>query len=468
MKLAVSRPPGYVLAAITISLGGFLNGYDTGSIGAVTEMPYFASSIGELSPFLRGFTVSLIMLAGAFPSFFAGQLADRFGGLAVVAAGALVFTVGAALEGSANKLAMFLVGRALCGIGEGLWLSNVSVYITEIAPSARRVPYIIQAILGLCLTTMPFILPQSPRWLLLHGQRDKAIRELKRLDFSAIEAEKDLLGPAAEQQMASRQPGAVEGLTMLFKKPYRKPALLALYVLGVIQLSGIDGVLYYAPTLFAQAGLSAKTSSFMASGLSGILILLISIPAVLLADKVSRRSSVIVGGTLLTFCMFSIGTLYASNSVTPQNPARWLVVVLVFVFGIVYSATWGIVGKIYASEIQPAATRSAASAVAQGLGFFTNWIVAIITPVLLAKSSCGAYFLFGGICLVSVLVLMFSMPETRGLSLEAIQEAFLVPGTAQRGRVVSMLRRWAGLAATDSPGSTVELRDVGGLLEEES
>ncbi|KAG9711803.1 hypothetical protein KCU73_g17075, partial [Aureobasidium melanogenum] len=75
MKLTISRPPGYVLSAIAISLGGFLNGYDTGSIGAVTEMPYFSDSIGELSPFLRGFTVSLIMLTGAFPSFFAGQLA---------------------------------------------------------------------------------------------------------------------------------------------------------------------------------------------------------------------------------------------------------------------------------------------------------------------------------------------------------------------------------------------------------
>lgn len=88
---------------------------------------------------------------------------------------------------------------------------------------------------------MPFVLPQSPRWLLVHGHRDKAIQELKRLDFSAVEAEKDLLGPAAEQRMAIRQPGAVEGLTMLFRKPYRRPALLALYVLGVIQLSGIDG-----------------------------------------------------------------------------------------------------------------------------------------------------------------------------------------------------------------------------------
>ncbi|KAG2168610.1 hypothetical protein JADG_008349 [Aureobasidium aubasidani] len=378
MKLKISRPPGYVLAAGMVSLGGFLNGYDTGSIGAVTEMPYFTSSIGELTPFLRGFTVSLIMLTGAFPSFFAGQLADRFGRLAIVAAGALVFAIGAALEGCANKLAMFLVGRALCGIGEGLWISNITVYITEIAPSARRgmlvsmpqfmanagicvgyftcygsvqiessfswrAPYIIQAILGLVLATTPFILPQSPRWLLLNGHRDRAIKELKRLDFSAVEAEKDLLGPAAEQQMSFRQPGAVEGLTRLFRKPYRKPALLALYVLGVIQLSGIDGVLYYAPTLFAQAGISAKTSSFLASGLSAILMLAISIPAVLFTDSVSRRTNVITGGSILTFCMFTIGTLYASNSVTPQNPARWLVIVLVFVFGLVYSATWGIV-----------------------------------------------------------------------------------------------------------------------------
>lgn len=235
------------------------------------------------------------------------------------------------------------------------------------------------------------------------------------------------------------------------------------------------GVLYYAPTLFSQAGISAKTSSFLASGLSAILILVISVPALLLADKVTRRSSIIVGGCILTFCMFTIGTLYASNSVTPQNPARWLVIILVFVFGLAYSATWGIVGKIYASEIQPAATRSAASAVAQGLGFFTNWIVAIITPVLLAKSSYGAYFLFGGICLASVLVLMFSMPETRGLSLEAIQEAFLAPSTAQRGRVVSMLRRWAGLGSSESSpassqasGSATELRDAGGLLNQDT
>lgn len=215
----------------------------------------------------------------------------------------------------------------------------------------------------------------------------------------------------------------------------------------------------------------------MASGLSAILMLLISIPAVLLADRVPRRHSMLTGGSILTFCMFAIGTLYALDSVSPSSPTRFLVVILVFVFGLAYSATWGISGKIYASEIQPPATRSAASCVAQGLGFFTNFVVAMITPVLLASSSFGAYFLFGGVCAVSVGVLMVSMPETRGLSLEDIQVAFARPAAVGgRGRVVSLLRRWAGVGGSaaaaaasvagaggggsDGSDSLVELRDV--------
>lgn len=169
-------------------------------------------------------------------------------------------------------------------------------------------------------------------------------------------------------------------------------------------------------------------------------MLLISIPALLLADKVARRTSVILGGLLLTSCMLIIGTLYAADLVHNTGIARWVVIVLVFVFGLSYVSTWGIVGKIYASEIQPIETRSAASSVAQGLGFFTNWVVAIMTPVFLANSSFGVYFLFGGICLVTVGVLAVTMVETRGQSLEAIQIAIQRP-LDYGERVKSWLRR---------------------------
>jgi MFS family permease len=137
------KPKGYVLATLVISIGGFLNGsasilsllnrilsttrFDTGSIGAVTVMPHFLSTVGTLTPFMRGFTVSLIMLMGAVPSFLAGYLSDKYGRLSIGGLGATTFLLGVTLEAAANKLPMFLVGRAFAGIGEGFWLGCLTV-----------------------------------------------------------------------------------------------------------------------------------------------------------------------------------------------------------------------------------------------------------------------------------------------------------------------------------------------------
>ncbi|RDW62103.1 hypothetical protein BP6252_11536 [Coleophoma cylindrospora] len=451
------HPKGYALCAFMISLGGFLNGYDTGSIGAVTTMPQFEKSINKLSPTLQGFTVALIMVTGAVPGIFAGQLANRYGQLLVVMAGALVFTLGTALEAGSSKLPMFLVGRALAGIGEGMWLTNISVYITEIAPSAKRgtfvsmpqlmaafgicagyftcygsihissslswrLPFIIQSILAIVLAISCIYMPMSPRWLQLNNRSEEALRSIHRLDISPVEAEKDILRP---RPLVREGPSGVSGFLTMFKREYRGRTMLAFFILGMLQLCGIDGVLYYAPILFTQAGLGAGTASFLASGVSAIAMLLVSIPAFLYTDRWGRRSSTITGGVLLSGSMFIIGGLYASDSVhADSGGGRWLVIVLIFVFALSFVGTWGVVGKIYASEILDARTRDVANSAAQGLGFFTNWLVAFTTPIFLAHSSYGAYFLFGGLSLLAVLVLIVFMPETRGYSLEYIQEGF--------------------------------------------
>jgi len=268
-------------------------------------------------------------------------------------------------------------------------------------------------------------LPDSPRWLIHNGKLQEAKHALEQLNYPIAEAERDILRPSADSQRPSLN--AWQSFALIFGRGYRARTILALFVLGMVQLSGIDGVLYYAPTLFTQAGLPSQTSTFLASGLSAILMLAVSIPAFLFADRWGRRTSAIAGGLAMAFCMVAMGALYAGRVVHAAGAARWLVVVLVFCFSLTYCATWGVVGKIYASEIQPANTRAAANCVAQGLGFFTNWLVAILTPILLAKSAFGAYFLFGGLTLATVAVLWVCMPETRGRSLESIQEAFHRP-----------------------------------------
>ncbi|KAF2721393.1 general substrate transporter [Polychaeton citri CBS 116435] len=498
----VAHPQQYFVAALWISIGGFLNGYDTGSIGAITDMPTFQSGIAFLSPTLRGLTVSLLLLAGAIPSLFAGLLADKYGHLAIVLTGAIFFTVGAVLEAGTMNLAMLLVGRSLVGIGEGLYLGNLNVYICEIAPKTRRgmlvampqlfvtagtccgyftcygtikidsemqwrIPFIIQAVGGAILAVVCCLLPESPRWLLVRAKRDVAIRNLERLDLPQSELlnESDELNLEDPNTNAS---GPSDRLTLqpifsksavldLFRKQYRFRTVLALFILGMVQLCGIDGVLYYAPMLFAQAGLPGATASFVASGVSGTLMFAISIPAFLMADKYGRRTIVVFGGVLLAGCMVLIGGLYASGSVSADGGAgRWVVIVLIFVFALSYVSTWGIVGKIYASEIQPAHNRATANALAQALNFFTNFLTAIITPIFLARSSSGPYFLFAGLTALTLVVLWLWMPETRARSLESIQETFTPPMTSVWRKAKSSIRQRVRPSSTNGSHESIQ------------
>lgn len=126
-RLQRFKPAGYTVAAMFVSLGGLLNGFDTGSIGAVTSMKQFSNAFGVLSPTLRGFTVSLIMLTGAAPSLFAGQIADKWGRLNISFIGATTFLAGVLLQVATENLKVFLVGRAIAGFGQGLWLPNIVV-----------------------------------------------------------------------------------------------------------------------------------------------------------------------------------------------------------------------------------------------------------------------------------------------------------------------------------------------------
>ena len=124
----------------------------------------------------------------------------------------------------------------------------------------------------------------------------------------------------------------------------------------------------YAPLLFQSAGLKSSTASFLASGISALLIFLVTIPAFLLADRWGRLTSTIVGGILQGVCMLIMGSIYASGQ--GSGPARWVVVVMIYLFAMVFSATWAVGFRVYVSEIQPAKTRAGAAS----LSLSANWV----------------------------------------------------------------------------------------------
>jgi hypothetical protein len=123
--------------------------------------------------------------------------------------------------------------------------------------------------------------------------------------------------------------------------------------------------------------------------------------------------------------MFLMGGLYAGGAVyAGEGAGRWVVIVCIYLFAVIYCISWAVSMKLYAAEIQPQRTRASATSIAHGSNWITNFLVALFTPSLLANSSYGAYFLFGACTLFTSLVCCVFMPETRGKSLDDIDVAF--------------------------------------------
>ena len=336
---------------------------------------------------------------------------------------------------------------------------------------AWRTPFIVLACLSMAFSLASFLwLVPSPRWLILRGRQSEASAAWDVLGVGHAEREKaenQQTGEAtaielhsladstesprrqdAASPLRSQDPATEPSFLDVFSKDVRMRTGLASFMMGMQQLSGIDGVLYvslpilqqiaftpfisrptdthkYAPLLFQQAGLASSEASFLASGVSAIVIFSVTVPALFLSDKWGRRHSTIYGGIGCSATMFLIGGLYAGNAVHGTFGAgRWVVIVSIYIFAVIFSVSWAIGIRIYAAEIQPQRTRASATSLAHGSNWAANFLVALATPILLARSSFGAYFLFGGCTLLTAIVCAVFMPETKGKSLDEIEEVF--------------------------------------------
>ncbi|KAK6085738.1 MFS sugar transporter (H(+)-myo-inositol Co-transporter) [Seiridium cupressi] len=485
------QPPGYVVASILCALSGFSFGIETSIIGPVTIMDDFERTIGGSSqPTVQGLIVSCLILAAAISSLFAGKLADSIGRVWGIAIGTFIFAVGSAIQAASVNIAMFIVGRVIEGIGEGLYVGPMIVYICEISvpkyravlttapqllhcfglivgffgcygttniPSSLswRLPFIFLAAYSFAFTIMAItLLPPSPRWLTLRGRDKEAAVVWEKLGVSPADREKiihqqsdnsEIQSTSSSQNLDTRRghvaPSNVTEAQNTVDEPQttileafssprsRRQLLFAVFLMGMQMMSGVDGVLFYAPLLFQQAGLSTDQSSFLASGVTGIVIFLVTVPATIWADLWGRRPSLVYGGTSMAVLMFLIGSLYAANAVHGDNGAgRWVVIVTIYIYVVIYCVTWGVHIKVYAAEIQPKRTRATAVGMAYVSYSISNFLVALITPVMLANTVFGAYFLFGACLAVTSATGFVFMPETRGKSLDDIEEAFHYKG----------------------------------------
>lgn len=467
-------------------------------------MPSFQVTMGPISSTIRGVIVSSILLPGALAALVAGVLADRYGRKALILSGALFYGTGAAIECGSVALSMFIVGRLIKGIGQGLFLSTVYVQVSEISPAhargaltslpqflivcglvtgffmaygtaslpssaAWRVPLGVAAALAFLFAAMNVFTPPSPRWLLAKGETEHARAVIASLGLGADE-QRDLLATSAAAALAhppDAEPSVWKALGRLFAEfgeafsaPFRARTLLGCFIMAFQQFCGIDGVLYYAPILFAQAGMDGNKANFLASGVSSLVILATTVPATFFADKWGRRTASITGGTLITALMLVMGTMYAADLVHATHGAgRWVVIVSIYLFAIVYSGTWALSFRTFLVESLPRQTRSSGSALGQCSNWIANYIVALTTPVFIERTTFGCYYFFAAGAFLCTVVCALYMFETQGHTLEEIEQRYL-DGTAKpmgldgmKMRSVAKVREFRGTSTPGTPAT---------------
>ncbi|KAJ8080529.1 hypothetical protein PM082_017362 [Marasmius tenuissimus] len=453
--------PIYVWATLFTAIGGFLWGYDTGSIGPISVMPQFEEQFGVLSPTTQGLLISCILIAASLTSTLSGPLSDRISRTYTIATGGAVYTIGSAIGASAMGLPQLFIGRCIAGVGEGLFISSITVYVTEISPPSSRgrlsttvqlfntigtmtgyftcygsvniqgsmswrLPLAIQGAFSLLMAIGTPFFPHSPRWLIHVGRHREAEVAHAKLGLQVPESKKEEVGAPGVMdapRIESRRE-VWKHIKEMFAKDVRGRTMLGVFLMGIQQCSGIDAVLYYAPVLFGQAGLSSKTASFLASGVSGILMVVLTAVALVFQDKWTRRAPMIGGGLCIGGAMTLIGILYASRA--NEVPAgRWSIIVLIYLFVASFVSTWAIACRIVCSEIQPSRTRASAASLGQCSNWVVNTVIAFVTPLFLARTTSGPYFFFGGCTFFGVLVCVIFLPETKGLDLETIDKGFV-------------------------------------------
>jgi len=230
------------------------------------------------------------------------------------------------------------------------------------------------------------------------------------------------------------------------------------------QWTGINAVLYYAPSIFQSLGLSGNTISLLATGVVGITMFLATIPAVIYIDQIGRKPVLVSGAVIMGTCHLIIAILSARfNDSWPEHQAAgWGACVLVWVFAAAFGYSWGPAAWVLVAEIYPISVRGPGMSVAASSNWMNNFIVGQVTPTMMEHITYGTFIFFGLFSLMGGAFIHFFVPETKGLTLEEMDLAFgdsSGTAAADRQRMEDIARRIGLTELAAGSQGTHEKRD---------
>jgi MFS family permease len=320
--------------AFIVSIGGLLLGISANVSGASEfYRTYFNLKTGS---FLEGFGVSIAMLSTFIGTFNAGILSDKIGRKRSLLLAAFLFSFCTLGSGLATSFTFFLISRFIGGLGIGISLVVVPMFIAEFSPSDKRgflvsfyqlnigigflLAYVLNSIVisqiadtaivwrwmlgvGVIFPVIYFILllfvPESPRWLIINGKVEKAKKLMVKMGGEAFaENEFAQIKQSASQSGAQEKSSYKNSWKLLFSNKMRLVVLVAFSVAFFQMASGFNSVMFFAPKIFRLAGFSG-TGSFLQSNLIGITMVVMTIVSMLLIDRLGRRPLLLIGVSLM-------------------------------------------------------------------------------------------------------------------------------------------------------------------------
>ncbi len=441
----------YVICMVA-ALGGLLFGLDQGfianSLETLTKHYQFGVQGGE--------RYSAILATGGLVGALLSGIFARFLGRkrSLVLAG-FIFTAGSAFSSLLPSLPILSACRFALGFGVGIASFIVPLYLSETAPAAIRgsmgTLFQLMITIGIFLislsnvfiaraftkaaTSLPlmfltvtlfaalmfagsFILPESPRWLMLKGRKDQAIAVLQRtlntreeIDAEIGEIEEALHGPQ----------GA--GFQIIFRGYFFKVLLVGILLQVFQQLVGINMMIYYSPTIFGYAGVKGLLAMMTVPAVN----MLFTFPAIHLVEKWGRKKLLYVGGVAMLVTMVASGLAFQSignvsdPSLIGGAPKMLLLIsVIIYIFG--FAVSWGPVVWLVCSEIFPLEGREVGMTITTMVNWtFAGLVMANALSFMSVYGNASIFYVFAGFCVLAILFVRLFVPETKKITLEELE-----------------------------------------------
>ncbi|TKA72987.1 hypothetical protein B0A49_03064 [Cryomyces minteri] len=517
MGVAFKKPadvPGKTWPAIAIGLfvafGGILFGYDTGTIGGILAMPFWLRQFatpgnnGEITPAQDSLIVSILSAGTFFGALCAAPTADLLGRrLGLMASAAIVFNLGVILQTAATAQPMFIAGRFFAGFGVGLISAMIPLYQSETAPKwirgtivgsyqlaitiglflaaivnnatkdrndtgSYRIPIAVQFAWSIILVGGLFILPETPRFLIKQGKPDKAATALSRIrrlepDHPAVVEELAEITANHEYELSLSKATYLD----CFKGTVGKRLATGCLLQGLQQLTGVNFIFYYGTQYFTNAGFS---NPFIVTVITNSVNVASTFPGLYMVEKLGRRNLLLLGAVGMAVCQFIVaivGTVEGTTNLAAQRTAIAFVCIYIFFF----ACSWGPVAWVVTGELFPLKVRAKCLSMTTATNWLLNFAIAYATPYMVnagpgyANLQSRVFFVWGSFCFVCIGFVWLMIYETKGLSLEQVDELYGVVSKAWQSKKFRPQVSFQDAADMGTAGRGMSLSEIGQMQE---